>query len=95
MIEMTLLRSANCGMACTSEPRIGSKLMDLVEERAREKGVAELALDTSEKATQLIEMYQVKDFRFTEYVQWKITNYRSMVFSKKLAERAPNKRLDR
>jgi GNAT superfamily N-acetyltransferase len=65
---------------------IGAKLLELVEQRAREKGVGVLALDTSEKAVQLIELYQAKGYRFVEYHQWRDTNYRSMVFSKKLAE---------
>ena len=63
---------------------IGSRLLGLIEQRAQEKGVGELALDTSEKAVQLIELYQAKGFRFVEYVEWRDTNYRSMVFSKKL-----------
>jgi GNAT superfamily N-acetyltransferase len=63
---------------------IGAKLMALVEERAREKGVLELALDTSERAESLIALYQAKGFRFIEYVQWKSVNYRSMIFSKTL-----------
>jgi GNAT superfamily N-acetyltransferase len=63
---------------------IGSKLLNLVETLAREQGVGELALDTSEHATELIAMYQAKGFRFVEYAQWKSVNYRSMVFSKTL-----------
>jgi RimJ/RimL family protein N-acetyltransferase len=66
---------------------IGAKLLDLVEQRAREKGVGELALDTSERAVQLIELYKAKGYRFVEYLQWRDTNYRSMVFAKMLAER--------
>jgi GNAT superfamily N-acetyltransferase len=64
---------------------IGAKLMSLVEERAREKGVRELALDTSERAADLIAMYRAKGFRFIERIQWGATNYRSMVFSKTLS----------
>lgn len=63
---------------------IGSALLDLVEARAREKGVAELALDTSEGATQLIDMCRARGFRFIEYVQWRDTNYRSVIMSKAL-----------
>jgi GNAT superfamily N-acetyltransferase len=37
---------------------IGSRLMELVEVRAREMGAAELALDTSERANDLITMYE-------------------------------------
>ena len=64
---------------------IGAKLMSLVEERAREKGVRELALDTSERAADLIAMYRARGFRFIEHIQWGDTNYRSMVFSKTLS----------
>jgi len=64
---------------------IGSTLLELVEQRAREKGVAELALDTSERATDLIAFYESRGYKFVEYVQWDVTNYRSKVFSKRLA----------
>ena len=64
---------------------IGSLLIDLVEQRAREVGVHELALDTSEDATDLIEMYKAKGYRFIEYVDWKITNYRSLILAKRLS----------
>jgi GNAT superfamily N-acetyltransferase len=63
---------------------IGSRLIEMVESRAREKGVAELALNTSEHATALISMYSSKGYRFVEYVQWDDVNYRSMIFSKTL-----------
>lgn len=68
---------------------IGATLLALVEERAWEKGVKELALDTSERATHLIAMYEAKGFRFIEYLQWGDTNYRSMVLSKTLPSLAP------
>lgn len=45
---------------------IGSRLMDIVEARAREKGVVELALDTSEHADALIAMYTKRGYRFIE-----------------------------
>lgn len=63
---------------------IGSALLAVVEERARETGAAEIALDTAEPAHHLIEMYQSKGYRFIEYVQWDITNYRSVILSKSL-----------
>ena len=63
---------------------IGARLMDKVEGRARELGVAELALDTSERASGLITMYQSRGYRFIEYAQWEITNYRSVILSKRL-----------
>jgi GNAT superfamily N-acetyltransferase len=64
---------------------IGSRLMDMVEARAREKGVAELALDTSEHAEALIDMYTRRGYRFIEYARWKSVNYRSVILSKRLA----------
>ena len=63
---------------------IGSRLMDIVEARAREKGVAELALDTSEHAHALIAMYTKRGYRFIEYSRWDIVNYRSVILSKRL-----------
>jgi len=63
---------------------IGSELMAMVERRAREQGVVELALNTSEHASGLIAMYLKKGYRFIEYVQWDDVNYRSMIFSKTL-----------
>jgi GNAT superfamily N-acetyltransferase len=64
--------------------RIGSELIAMVEQRAREKGVVELALNTSEHATGLIAMYKKKGYRFIEYVQWDDVNYRSVILSKTL-----------
>ena len=63
---------------------IGSRLLEMVEARAREKGVGELALNTSEHATELISMYERKGFRFIEYVKWEEVNYRSRIFSKRI-----------
>jgi GNAT superfamily N-acetyltransferase len=63
---------------------IGSTLLRLVEERARARGVAELALDTSERAVRLIDLYQSKGYRFVEHVQWSATNYRSVILAKRL-----------
>lgn len=63
---------------------IGSTLLALVEERALQKGVVELGLDTSEHAFHLIQLYQSKGYRFVEYVQWSATNYRSVLLAKRL-----------
>ena len=63
---------------------IGSRLMDIVEARAREKGVAELAPNTSEHAETLIAMYNRRGYRFIEYAQWNGVNYRSVILSKRL-----------
>lgn len=63
---------------------LGSKMMDVLEARAKALGFSELALDTSEHAKHLIEMYDKRKYRFIEYHQWNITNYRSVVMSKTL-----------
>lgn len=62
---------------------IGLKFLDYIENREKELGASQLALDTSEKATHLIKMYEKRDYRFIQYYQWEETNYRSVVMSKK------------
>ena len=63
---------------------IGSTLITFVERRAKEQGVTYLALDTSEHADHLIALYQARGNQFVEYCQWPETNYRSMVFARRL-----------
>jgi GNAT superfamily N-acetyltransferase len=64
--------------------RIGSTMLAYVESIARAEGVAELALDTAEDATKLVEMYTKMGFRIVGYDDWIVTNYRSVVMSKKI-----------
>lgn len=63
---------------------IGSRLMDLAEERARGTGAEELALDTSEGALHLIAWYERRGYRLIEHVQWEGKVYRSVIMSKRL-----------
>jgi len=63
---------------------LGSHMVAFVENHARELGVKELALNTSENAGHLIAWYEKLGYRFIEYVDWAITNYRSVVMSKTL-----------
>lgn len=63
---------------------IGSRLMDIIEEYSLNRGDAELALDTAEGAKHLIDYYTKRGYRFIEYVQWEVPNYRSVILSKKL-----------
>ena len=64
---------------------IGSKLIDMVVESAREmQGVTELSLDTAETANHLITYYGKKGFRYIEHIKWEVTNYKSVIMSKKL-----------
>lgn len=62
----------------------GSELMDFIESRARELGATELALDTSEKASQLIQMYKSRGYAQVSTAQWSVTNYLSVILAKKL-----------
>lgn len=64
---------------------IGRRLLERVEERAREKGAAELALSMAEPDRELLEFYEKRGYRFVEHWQWPYTNYRSCILSKKLA----------
>lgn len=63
---------------------IGSMLLDLVEQRAREQHVRMLALDTSEHAAHLIALYRSRGYTFVEHIQWSSVNYRSMILAKPL-----------
>ncbi len=63
---------------------IGGLLMDYLEGYAKSKGKTELALDTSEKAIHLIKYYEKRGYRFIDFHQWDVTNYRSVVMSKNL-----------
>lgn len=63
---------------------IGDRMMEEVERRALARGAGELALDTAEGAARLIAWYGRRGYRFIEYVQWPVTNYRSVVMSKGL-----------
>lgn len=63
---------------------IGSILMDFIENYSLSKNKTELALDTSEKALHLIEYYKKRGYRFIQYHQWDVTNYRSVIMSKTL-----------
>jgi predicted N-acetyltransferase YhbS len=64
---------------------LGVRLMEQVEERAKESGAAEIALDTAEPARHLIEWYEKRGYRLIEYAQWDHTNYRSAIMSKSLS----------
>lgn len=63
---------------------IGTRMVEIVESHVRENGIRELALDTSEEALHLIEWYEKLGYRFIEYVNWDVTNYRSVIMSKSL-----------
>lgn len=61
---------------------IGQMLLDVVEQRARRDGAAELALSMAEPDTDLMNFYVRRGYRIVEYWQWPYTNYRSAIMSK-------------
>lgn len=63
---------------------IGGELIRITEQIAIKTHAKELALDTSEKATELIAYYMKKGYRFIENIKWKERNYNSVVLSKRL-----------
>jgi len=63
---------------------IGSRLLAIAEGRAAETGAAEIALDTAEPAHDLIRFYTRRGYRFIEYTQWNLANYRSVIMSKRI-----------
>ena len=64
---------------------IGSRMMDIVEDEARRmKNIRELALDTAETAYHLIDYYKKRGYKYIETIKWDVTNYKSVVLSKKL-----------
>ncbi|MEA2991165.1 MAG: hypothetical protein QOD40_85 [Alphaproteobacteria bacterium] len=79
---------AKCGQLAVDPPfqerGIGARLMDAVEDAARAAGASEIALDTAESATHLIDWYGRRGYRFIEYAQWEGKCYRSVILSKPL-----------
>lgn len=63
---------------------LGTALLQQLERRAQESGAIHVALDTAEGATHLIRYYERLGFTPVEWVQWDVTNYRSLVLSKPL-----------
>ena len=63
---------------------IGRMLLATAESWTRENGFRELAMDTAEKATHLIELYLSLGYRHVDLVQWPGKVYRSVVLSKRL-----------
>ena len=66
---------------------IGSALLRLAEDWALRRGYRWLALDTPEPANHLIDYYQRQGFSIRETLQFTGRPYRSVVFSKPVADR--------
>ena len=65
---------------------IARALHERVEQRAKELGAAEAALDTAEPATHLIRLYQWTGYRIVDTAYHLHTNYRSVIMCKRLRD---------
>jgi GNAT superfamily N-acetyltransferase len=63
---------------------VGRRLLDAAESYARSNGCRELALDTSDQATHLIELYKRWGYEIVDNVRWSEVNYASVVMAKPL-----------
>jgi len=63
---------------------IGGQIIEHVEKYATSLGDKSLALDTAEPAVHLIEWYKKLGYAFHSYLDWGITNYRSVIMMKEL-----------
>jgi GNAT superfamily N-acetyltransferase len=64
---------------------IGRALLAQSERWALQRAFRELAMDTAEQATHLIELYGRLGYRHVDWVQWSGKVYRSVVLSKPLS----------
>lgn len=82
-------RFGQFGVEPASQGRgVGRRLMDAIEARASELGAAYLALDTSERATELIRTYRRRGYEIVARHAWDVTNYRSVIMRKALTAAA-------
>jgi GNAT superfamily N-acetyltransferase len=65
---------------------LGVKLIQLVEELAARDGFKEITIDTAASATELINFYLKRSYRFIDFATWKETNYTSVLLSKSLTQ---------
>ena len=67
---------------------IGRMLLEHAERWAAQSGFTELAIDTAEQATHLVDLYSRLGYRHVGWVQWPGKVYRSVILSKPLATNA-------
>jgi GNAT superfamily N-acetyltransferase len=63
---------------------LGTALISMCEQYARERGASEMSLDTAETATKLIAYYNKRGYRPVDHVQWDVVDYRSVILSNRL-----------
>jgi GNAT superfamily N-acetyltransferase len=73
---------------------IGHRLMDFAEDWARGIGAEELALDTAADADHLIAWYARLGYREVDRENWIMTNYESVILSKRIATSGTSRKRD-
>jgi GNAT superfamily N-acetyltransferase len=68
---------------------LGARLMQTIEDRARELGFHTIAGDTSEGANYLIRFYTGRGFEPVGHHQWRGKTYRSVILAKRLTAKQP------
>jgi GNAT superfamily N-acetyltransferase len=63
---------------------LGGALLQFIEDRARETGAEELALDIPPEATQTLQKYLQQGYRFAENARWPGSDRRCVILSKRL-----------
>lgn len=63
---------------------IARRLLQHMEQRAKELGASQIVMDTAEGALELIAMYERHGYRVVAETQWTSTNYRSVVMAKNI-----------
>lgn len=63
---------------------LGRRLLRLAEEKAKEKGLTRLQLDTAQPATHLVALYRSEGYEVVGDVQWEGKTYRSFIFEKRI-----------
>lgn len=66
---------------------LGRQLVGLAEQRIRDRGISNLAIDTSSQATTLIAWYRCLGYRDAGRWHWDVTNYKSIVLAKALSSK--------
>ena len=63
---------------------IGCTMLDFIERVAVKMNADEIACDTAEDAAHLTRMYENRGYRIVGKADWDITNFKSVILSKKL-----------
>jgi GNAT superfamily N-acetyltransferase len=63
---------------------VGLRLLQSIQDAARDSGCTIMALDTAEGAEHLVKWYERLGFQIVGHTQWDVTNYRSVIMTKQI-----------